>query len=405
MSKLPVLRNIYDLGRIAEDVTLVEKIPSGTMIPKYCIPLRVMCYAGEALHIFSTDGTYITEEEGAGICKAIGNLELLCKWMSESEMAWLAFYFFTKSVGVEVTSPMLVPCLRSHIKSPETFVALNSWNMPPMKMYQYRQLYIKSGTVPYGYSHSLYDDSLLGSYYTKGLIIPSNGSFPWLSVSSPVTSLKTLNSITFVGNSFIPRRVDVSKAVEVPVCPHGGSNCRLCRIIPGTVIFRWENCLASPVPSFNTSTDNAVAGLPEKWSLFPRSLGILESYFNHGWRIIIGTNHINLYHRKFSAENYILDQIPEHIDCTISATNPGFRRYTDKMDELVDEHLSSPSGRNLICYDSNPNVLVGASSQAASHGIFITTVLMSVNELRMMNHEIPNVTLHNGVVVSKTLVK
>ena len=126
----------------------------------------------------------------------------------------------------------------------------------------------------------------------------------------------------------------------------GSEGCDLCRIVPGSVIFRWEMEISAQ---------------------------ILDLYAVHNWEICIGTNILE--QNNYSIVDVIESTLPSRGNFRIFPRFPGYRRHEDKIEDLIDISLQEPTGKNVICYDNRPESLFFAKTTSIMKEMSIIAIL------------------------------
>ncbi len=347
---------------------------NGTLIPVYNAPLIIVRIINKMLYIYNENDERVPTTEADAIKSLFSSVGALYSWMISNDSEWLMFYFFSRSAGTLVTSPLLLPvlCGKTSCK------IVSQWNMPPLKTFYFRNLIIPRNSIPIGYVDALVNDSLLGKYYTHAQLIDDKR---WTKVSRSPSIKITIPISTYSGPPSEHLKMS-SPEKEIGVCSHRGELCKLCRITPGTVVFRWKNTLVSEGidgPVFNMN-----------------AMSILKGYSSHAWNILICVDNAR---EESEVDKCIGDSV---IHTTITPL-AGFRKYPDATYEEVEHQLCEYAGKPLIYYDHINNNLVKANVLAAVMGVYIATVLYNDREMMMLHHEIYDVELCDGVVVSKSL--
>jgi len=336
------------------------------LIPLYSAPLRFISMIGGKLEISDDEGNMISDPEGVSMARSIGNLRELLKWQLRSGTSKVVCYYFSIYSNSEFSSPILLPVLR---QSEGRLFPINQWYVPPFTKGKFNNLTIPKNTNFMGYVQEFCEDPIIGKYCYGGVAYGQNVYY--------VPAVRAVCDFVCQGDideSYKPIPINEENAPKI--CSNGLSNCLLCSIDPGTIIFRWEGCIAIP-----TSIDG-------EWNFISHAENILRIYINHGWDVIVGTNSVPL-----TIINNLL------VGVHACGKNSGYRRYEDKILDLAHFYLTEPTGRPFICYDCDRNVLTLINTLAVTKGIPYVTILHEDEKfIKYGGCSYPATSLVNGIV-------
>ena len=346
----------------------------GILVPIYNLPLYSLsrednCLLFEKLQLtpaFSAQPSHF-----ASIIDSIGNVDILGSWLALKNVSQLIFHMM----------PDESICPVAAIRGNEV-VAIDPLDLPPIAQMTRRILMLAPDCKKDRLALEFYNDSEFGKYFRYAILfsqtrterifpvhiyddLETNGfSDPTLDhhveldifADGPARQRSRNERSLQIGCLTYENRVLENRSACTLTVP-----CDLCRMCPGTVIFKWESCLSI-----------------DRHEVCDANIAILRIYRSHGWKIVVVSDALPIDHAYISPMDTIAAALPEDIDAGIYFEKPGKRLNNCALHDLLHEIFTQNDGLPLIVYSADCAELASTSSMGITQGIEVITVHFSV---------------------------